>query len=60
MKLSVPKIPHDDMFDRKDFMAITGAIGVFAGVLIGIGITPWGLVALPLGIFLIILAFRLG
>lgn len=48
-----------DMFDRKDFMFISGGIGTFAGLFIGAFISPWALVAIPLGILLIVLAFRM-
>ena len=53
------KIPHDDMFDHKDFMVLAGGIGVVAGLIVGVGITPWGLIAVPLGVLLIVLAFKL-
>lgn len=56
MKIQLPK---DDMFDHKDFMVIAGGIGVVAGLIVGIGITPWGLIAIPLGVLLIVLAFKL-
>ncbi len=53
------QLPKDDMFDHKDFMVIAGGIGIVAGLLIGVAITPWGLVAVPLGALIIVLAFKL-
>lgn len=53
------KLIKTDAFDHKDFMLIAGGIGTFAGLFIGLFITPWALVAIPLGILLIVLAFKL-
>ncbi len=56
MKLPVPQT---DLFDRKDFMFVAGGIGAFAGIFIGAFITPWALIAIPLGVLLIVLAFKM-